>query len=46
MPSPGQRPDSAYDDYIKKISADKRYTPDVASVTYRRWMGAVSYTHL
>ena len=39
MPPLGQRPDSAYDAYIKKISADKKYTPDVASATYRRWVG-------
>ena len=42
MPSPGQRPDSTYDEYIKKISADKKYTPDIASVTYRRWMGVIA----
>ena len=42
MPSPGQRPDSAYDDYIKKISADKKYTPDVASAIYRRWVGVLA----
>ena len=42
MSPPRQRPDSAYDDYIKKISADKKYTPDVASVTYRRWMGVIA----
>ena len=42
MPPPGQRSDSAFDDYIKKISADKKYTPDVASVTYRRWVGVIA----
>ena len=42
MPSPGQRPDSTYDEYIKKISADKKYTPDIASVTYRRWVGVLA----
>lgn len=42
MPPPSQRSNSAYDDYIKKISADKKYTPEVASATYRRWVGVLA----
>ena len=42
MPSTNQRPDNAIDDYIKKISADKKATAEVASTTYRRWAGVVA----
>jgi hypothetical protein len=38
----GQRSDSAFDDYIKKISADQKMTAGVASATYRRWAGVMA----
>lgn len=42
MPTTNQRPDSAFDEYIKKISAEKKATAGVAGATYRHWAGVIA----
>jgi hypothetical protein len=39
VPATGQRPNSAFDEYIKKISADKKAPTRTTSATFRRWVG-------